>query len=67
MLENCYFYTTKKDNDTYVVALCMECRKNNKELGWFWEGSVKGYGPFVFKCEKCEKLIYEPEETETSV
>jgi hypothetical protein len=59
-MEDCYFYTTRRDKQTFVDCLCVECHQTKfPELGWFWQGSVQGYGPFLFKCSKCEKVIYE--------
>lgn len=57
-MKNCYFYTTRKENKTYVVPLCIECHDTSfAELGWFWAGEELGYGPFLFQCEKCQKTI----------
>lgn len=62
-MEDCYFYTTKKEDELFVVPLCVECHdKSYPELGWFWLGSVRGYGPYLFRCDKCSKIIYEYKE-----
>ncbi len=58
-MNNCYFYSTKKDGNVYVVPLCMECHAVFTDLGWFWPGAEKGYGPYKFECEKCKKVIYD--------
>jgi hypothetical protein len=61
-VEDCYFYTKQIDSKTFVVPMCLECGDKYPNLGWFWEGSQRGYGPFLFKCEKCDKIIYEHKE-----
>lgn len=64
-MEDCYFYTTKKNGELYVVPLCIRCHDEiYPDLGWFWEGSKIGYGPYLFECEKCGKIIYEYKECE---
>ena len=72
-MEDCYFYLDSSipENARCISVVCMNCkRKDPKLAAWFWPGSKKGYGPFEIKCNKCEKIIYEPrknyEETKTS-
>lgn len=60
---NCYFYTTCRGEDTFVAPLCVECHDREfKDLGWFWPGAERGYGPFLFACEKCRKVIHDVED-----
>lgn len=49
----------------------IECRDLHRpNQGWFYKGSVEGYGPFEYKCKICNGLIHEvggdDEETEAT-
>jgi hypothetical protein len=73
MEQDCFFYSTKKGDDTFVVPLCVDCQPKHPGIQcWFWQGSHHGYGPFRFACEKCGHVIHqegnedEIEETETA-
>ena len=64
-MEDCFFYIKGEDPDAIIECLCVDCRESKfPELGWFWSGSEKGYGPFEFICESCDKVIYSPPELE---
>lgn len=58
--ENCYFWTdeTIPEDKRTINVLCMECHEKNPELGWFWEGSRLGYGPFEFVCNTCGHVVH---------
>jgi len=65
MEQDCYFYINTKLNK--VRPVCLPCYDKMRDTpdevkGWFWEGSNKGYGPFLFKCDFCEKVIHEEKE-----
>lgn len=65
--KNCYFYTHKDGNDLKVAALCTKCHDERfPDLGWFWNGYLRGYGPYLFACAKCGDVIYRPEEIKES-
>ncbi len=59
--QDCYFYIdeTLSESERKVCTLCMECSKKFPGLGWFWEGSRLGYGPFDFLCEKCGNYVHQ--------
>jgi len=59
---DCFFYTEESLplEQQKIKVMCVECKKKNPDLGWFWEGSRLGYGPFVFVCSKCGTIISEP-------
>lgn len=56
---DCYFYIDADlpEDQQKVNPLCLECHKNYPDLGWFWEGSKMGYGPYDFICSKCGHVI----------
>ena len=57
--ENCYIWVDNNlpENDRKFNFFCEKCHEKNK-LGWFWEGSRLGYGPFDFTCDQCGHIIY---------
>lgn len=61
-MEDCYiFIETEKDtNKEAIRILCVDCHaKLEKKIGWFYEGSLKGYGPWPFICGKCSHVIHD--------
>lgn len=56
---DCYFYIDADlpEDQQKVNPLCLECHKSYPDLGWFWEGSKMGYGPYDFICSKCGNVI----------
>lgn len=58
--ENCYFYTdcTLPVSEQTIQVMCVNCHVKNPDLGWFWEGSKMGYGPFDFICNVCGYVIH---------
>ena len=62
--EDCFFLLEGEEDISTkkIKTCCVKCMQENKiEKAWFWEGSKRGYGPFLFKCDFCEKTISEPE------
>lgn len=62
MYESCYFWIdiSLPEDEQYMGVLCTECFDKYKQ-GWFWDGS-KGYGPFDYICDKCNKIIHKGSE-----
>ena len=58
---DCFFYAEEPSQK--IRVMCVGCKKDFPDLGWFWEGSRLGYGPFVFACSKCGTVISEPKGT----
>ena len=68
MKEDCYFWIDQSlpEEKQIMNVLCIECHDTkHPELGWFWKGSEKGYGPFDFICEICGKTIHTPNKGNT--
>jgi len=62
--ENCWFWIDKDlpEDQQKINVLCQTCHETKfQDLGWFWEGSRLGYGPFDFICEKCGHIISKAE------
>lgn len=62
-MENCYFNVSNNK----INVICVSCYSKNlikKEDCWFWDGKIKGYGPFKYKCKFCNKIIYDGENEE---
>jgi hypothetical protein len=62
MQEDCYFWIDSSipEEEQTINVLCIECHDTkHPKLGWFWEGSTKGYGPYNFVCDFCQKIIHE--------
>lgn len=58
--EDCYIWmdeTIPEDRRTMNI-LCEQCHLKYPGLGWFWEGSRLGYGPFDFICNKCGHVVH---------
>lgn len=64
-LEDCYLWMDESipEEERTINVLCEQCHLKYPGLGWFWEGSKLGYGPFDFICNKCEHVIYDPKKT----
>lgn len=63
---DCYWYIDGRvpENERKMLACCTECYKNNKlidekgnKAGWFWQGSIRGYGDYDLNCSICNKII----------
>jgi hypothetical protein len=64
-MEDCYFYVDWDENiPEEQVKMKTFCLDHAPEGGWLWEGSKQGYGPYTYKCCKCGKVIYQPDEEE---
>jgi hypothetical protein len=62
--EDCYLWMDQKvpaDQRT-IKILCEQCHLKFPELGWFWEGSRLGYGPFDFICDQCGHVVHSAKE-----
>lgn len=58
---DCYFFVdaSVSEKDQKMSVLCTSCRDEKMpETGWFYKGSVEGYGPFTYKCCLCELVIH---------
>jgi hypothetical protein len=60
--EDCYFFIDESipEDIRPISALCLLCYKE-KQVGWFWEGSKRGYYKYNINCSKCGKEIYKIE------
>lgn len=60
-LQDCYFYFENdipKEDDCLKI-MCINCHdKSESAKGWFWQGSIKGYGPYDFICHTCGNAVY---------
>lgn len=62
---DCFFILDMNvpDENRKIETFCVPCYlETGRDDGWFWEGSKRGYGPFMFKCDICETIIHKPEE-----
>lgn len=61
-MEDCFFYIdcrTPKD-EQYMSVMCVQCHdEKHPDMGWFWPGTKKGYGPFEYKCAICGKMVHQ--------
>lgn len=66
ILEDCYFYVNSEqaEEEQVIDILCLKCHEKHPDLGWFWQGSKHGYGPFEFKCSKCKYVIFSPDKNQ---
>lgn len=63
--QDCFFLLDSQVelSDRKLQIMCCECAlKNKPDNGWFWEGSKRGYGPYLFQCDFCGLIISKPEE-----
>lgn len=58
--DDCYFWINELiPEDVRVMnVMCVPCHEKSSKQGWFWQGSVKGYGPYEYKCDVCGKVIH---------
>lgn len=64
---DCYFFVDIEvpEEERSMSIMCIKCHDETKpDTGWYYKGSVEGYGPFVYKCDICGEVIYSPEECE---
>ena len=66
--ENCFFYVdeSKSPEDRTMCVMCVACHDKDPEVGWFWEGSRLGYGPFDFVCDRCGNVIHQLQKGEAN-
>ena len=57
--EDCYLWMDEKvpEDQRTMNVLCLKCHKENP-IGWLWEGSRLGYGPFDFVCNQCGHVVH---------
>lgn len=50
--KDCYLWIDQSipEKERKINVLCQKCHEKDPEIGWFWEGSKLGYGPFDFIC-----------------
>lgn len=68
MAESCYFFIDAEApvEEQHMLVHCVKCHDEHfPQQGTFWEGA-NGYGPFVFKCDYCGKIIHQPNEENTN-
>lgn len=61
---DCYFFVDQEvpEKDQKMLVMHVECRNTHKpNQGWFYQGSVEGYGPFDFRCCICNELVHKAE------
>lgn len=60
LFEDCYLWIDENipEDEQTMNVLCTKCHEKEPELGWFWEGSKHGYGPFEFICNKCGHIVH---------
>lgn len=58
--EDCYLWMDESipEEERTMNVLCEQCHPKYPGLGWFWEGSRLGYGPFEFVCNKCGHVVH---------
>ena len=67
---DCYFFVDQSvpEEEQTMSVLCIECHdEKSPTIGWFYKGSTEGYGPFEYKCELCDKVIYKGDSEEDDV
>ena len=61
-MEDCYFFIdpdpSVPEEQKTMSILCVKCHRDTPDVGWFYQGSKDGYGPFVYECTRCNKMIY---------
>lgn len=63
---DCFFFVNLDvpEEDRTMSVLCVPCRTEKMpDTGWFYRGSVEGYGPFTYKCCLCGSVIHEPDQS----
>lgn len=57
IIQNSYWVLDGEGDDAKMKALCEMCAKKEQK-GWFWEGTVLGYGDYDLFCKVCNNAIY---------
>lgn len=60
--EDCYFFIDQNipEEERPISVLCKKCHES-KQVGWFWEGSKRGYGIYDIMCSDCKQYVYKIE------
>jgi hypothetical protein len=64
MSSDCYFFIDANvpEEERKILCLHVKCRDENcPDMGWFYEGSKEGYGPWDFICHFCGGFIHKAE------
>jgi hypothetical protein len=63
-VEDCFFFIdySVPETEQKMSVLCIDCQSIFKIEAWLYRGTENGYGPFDYKCCKCDKLIHSKEE-----
>lgn len=66
--EDCYLWMDESilEEERTMNVLCQQCHLTYPGLGWFWEGSKLGYGPFEFICNKCGHVVHAAPKSNTN-
>lgn len=56
MPEDCYFWIDG-DGEKGVGVICVPCHEAHPQ-GWFWKGSLKGYGQYDYVCNFCGRAVH---------
>jgi len=62
MSENSYWFVDQDRpiEEQTMAAMCEKCHdEDHPDLGWFWPGASKGYGPYDIICLFCKKVIHQ--------
>lgn len=65
MSKNCYLWIDSDlpEEEQYLQIFCEHCRQEkHPNLGWFWDGAAKGYGPYDYICGECGEIIHKAPE-----
>lgn len=63
MSKDCYWYVDarlEKPKQT-MKSMCTECHKTHN-FGWFWLGSIRGYGNYDLDCAICGTILHRQEQ-----
>ena len=60
MKQDCFFEIIEDNGKKRMSPKCVECCKGKEENKFFWQGSIRGYGPYEVICEICKKIIHTP-------
>lgn len=54
--EDCFWFLKGDGDDAQMAALCVDCGR--KFGGWYWRGTVFGYGNYDLACDRCQQAIH---------